>query len=284
MIEEIFYLDEGHIKITAASVGISARRWTAINSSDISGDNYKSLMKENRFDILPILLPDKTPNEFFKTDKPNNYENISRFSISYSDVLPLDTSIHDVIKGFVTDKRSFYFLTFHNRITGLITVGNLNCRQVQVYVFGLICELERKLSEFIDDILSQKQVTDFLVEKSATNDKLKEILKRYSELTESDLENRLLEHLYLIDFFSIIEHFELFNSLNYSKKSWTDLTSINELRHLVCHPTRSLLDKDNDITRLWKRIGRIEDLTFRLNQWKQHQLTKEKKGSQQHKD
>ena len=32
MIEEIFYLDEEHINITAASVGISGRRWTDKNN------------------------------------------------------------------------------------------------------------------------------------------------------------------------------------------------------------------------------------------------------------
>ncbi len=267
MIEEIFYLDEGHIKITAASVGISARRWKSINAAIVNEDNYKSIMKANRFDILPIVSADKVPYEFFKANKPNNYESISRLSISHSDVVSLDTSIRDIIKGFVTDKRTFYFLTYHNRITGLITIGNLNCRQVQVYVFGLICELERKLGEFIDRNLTQKQIEDFLIEKSATNDKVKEILQRFRELTESDLENSLIEHLFFIDFFNIIEDFELLSLLNYSKKSWRELTSINELRHLVCHPTRSLLDKNNDIDRLWKRLGRIEELTFRLNQW-----------------
>jgi hypothetical protein len=57
--------------------------------------------------------------------------------------------------------------------------------------------------------------------------------------------------------------------LGYLNSDWSDLTGINELRHLVAHPTRSLLDKDNDVNRLWTRIEKIEDLTFRLNQIKQ---------------
>ena len=269
MIEEIFYLDEGHIKITAASVGISSRRWTSLTSATIEGDNFKSVMKDNRFDILPIVSADGTTNQFFKADKPNQYDIISKQTISYKDVLPLDTSVREIIRGFAEDNRTFYFLTYHSRITGLITLGNLNCRQVQVYIFGLICELERRLTDFIEDNLSKEQLENFMTDKSSTNDKLRESWERYQELVLSDLENKLMEHLYLIDFFTIIEHFELNAKLGYSKNKWEELTTINDLRHLVAHPTRSLLDKNNDVNKLWRRIGRVEDLSFRLNQIKQ---------------
>lgn len=266
MIEEIFYLDEGHIKITAASVGISSRRWTSIKDSEIKNENFKKIMNDNRFDILPIISADGTISKFLKTDTPNKYDTISTHTISYRDVMSLDTSIRELIKGFVTDKRTFYFLTYHSRITGLITLGNLNCRQVQVYIFGLICELERKLIEYIDIKLKKPQLENFIIEKSKTNTKMKETWDHYQKLVQVDLENKLIEHLFLIDLFSIIEYFDIFKELGYSKNQWGDLTSINDLRHLVAHSTRSLLDKDNDIDRLWKRIGKIDDLTFRLNQ------------------
>lgn len=265
MIEDIFYLDEGQIKITAASVGIGSSRWTCINESDIDDTNYQSLMRENRFDILPIIS-NNTANEFFKTIEANIFEKIQRQKIDYRDVLPLDTSIREIIKGFVVEERSFYFLKYQSKISGLITLGNLNCRQVQVYIFGLICELERKLGNFIDENLDKKQVEDFICEKSNSNEKLKEIWEHYQSLVEIDLENNLLEHLFLIDFFSIIGHFKLNKKLNYSKTSWKELSSINELRHQIAHPTRSLLDKKNTVDRLWKRICRVEELTFRINQ------------------
>jgi hypothetical protein len=265
MIEEIFYLDEGHVKITAASVGISSKRWTCINSDLITEDNYKALMKDNRFDILPIVA-DQSTREFFRTKKPNIFDNIIREPITHNDVLPLDTSIREVIKSLVTENRTFYFLTYQNHITGLITLGNLNCRQVQVYIFGIICELERILSEFIDDNLSRLQLENFMKLKAKTNEKMKKTWEHYQVLVQLDLENKLIEHLFLVDFFNIIEHFELYRKLSYSKQHWKDLTSINDLRNLVAHPTRSLLDKDNDINRLLKRIEKIEDLTFRLIQ------------------
>lgn len=262
MIEEIFYLDEGHIKITAASVGISSRRWTSIKDSEIKNENFKKIMNDNRFDILPIISADGTTSKFLKTDTPNNYDTISTQTITYRDVLPLDTSIREVIKGFVTENRTFYFLTYHSRITGLITLGNLNCRQVQVYIFGLICDLERKLSKFIDEHLTKENIETWV----ATNPKLQTIWKNFQKLVKSDLENKLIEHLYLLDLFTIIEVFEIYPKLDYEEEHWIDLRNINKLRNLVAHPTRSLLNKENDIEILWKRIGEIEDLNFRLNQ------------------
>jgi hypothetical protein len=269
MTEELFYLDEGHIKITAASVGISARRWTSIKEDEIVGDNYKSTMREKHFDVLPIVSSDKMTSEYFKTDTPNKYDNISRHKISYKDVLPLETSIREVIKGFSNDNRTFYFLTYHNKITGLITLGNINCREVQVYIFAMICELEILLSEFVDKSVSADDLKEYIELKSATNNKLKKVWEHYQELVSADLENNLIEHLYFIDFFNIIKHFNLFNNLDFSKTNWEEITGINELRHLVCHPTRSILDKTNDVKKLLSRIERIEDLIFRINQWKQ---------------
>ena len=267
MIEEIYYLDEAQVKVTAATVGISYRRWTCIEASDITDDNYKKTMKDYRFDTLPIVDGEKMI-EYFGTEVPNNYEKISRKKITHQDVLPLDTNIHEVIKGFATDKRTFYFLTFQNRITGLITLSNLNCRQVQIYIFGQICDLERSLSEFIDINKSNKEIEDFVKLKSKSNEKYEDIWSGYQIQVQNNTENKLIEQLYLVDLFCIIKHFSLYTKLDYTKKEWNNLSSINELRKLVAHSVRNILDQKNDINKLWKRIGMIEELTFRLKQIK----------------
>ena len=217
MIAELHYLDEGHLKITAASVGISCSRWTHIHEKDIKDNNYQKMMKQNRFDILPIVSNNNQTYEYFKTDLPNNYQNISRLIINHQDVIPLDTDIRQVIKGFLSEERVFYFLTYQNKINGLITIGNLNCRQVQVYLFAKICDLERTLSDFINDHIGQNQVMQYLQETAKTNDRIKVILDSYQNLVQYDLENNISEHLFLIHFFDIIKNFNFNKALGYSK-------------------------------------------------------------------
>lgn len=267
MIEDLYYLEEGQVRITAASVGISKQRWISVNEEEIDSNKYIELMRENRFDHLPIEPTKGIIKEFFKTTEPNNFKNIEKLSISFDDVIPLDTNIKDVIERFAINSRTFYFLTFHKKITGLITLGNLNCKQVQIYIFSLICELERELGYFLNSCLTNEQIKSWIESKINVEepyDKFKLILENFKELTESDLENQLTEHLFLVDFFNIITEKGLFEMLNFSKSKWKDLSSINELRKRIAHPTRSLLDKENDIYKLKERLNKIEDLIFRL--------------------
>ncbi|BAX81664.1 hypothetical protein [Labilibaculum antarcticum] len=267
MIEDIYFLDDGQVKITAASVGISKLRWTSVKELEISTEKHIDIMSNNRFDHLPIESLNGSITEFFKTEEPNNYKNIIRHKIKYNDLIPLDTNIKDVIEKFANDNRTFYFLCYHKNISGLITLGNLNCKQVQVYIFSLICELERELGDFINSCLSNQEINDWLiskVDKDYPGSKYALILKNFNDLTKLDLENQLTEHFFLVDFFKIIKDKELYEKLAFSKKEWQDLSSINELRKRIAHPTRSLLDKDNDIFKLLERLNKIEDLTYRI--------------------
>jgi hypothetical protein len=68
MTEDIYFLDAGQVKITAASVGISKKRWTAINENEITTNNYVDLMKSNRFDHLPIISDNDSVFFYFKKD------------------------------------------------------------------------------------------------------------------------------------------------------------------------------------------------------------------------
>lgn len=273
MIEDIFFQDEGQVKITAASVGISRLRWTSVGENEINSNRHLELMKNHRFDHLPIVPEVGTVTEFFKTSEPNKFDKIERHKINYDDVIPLDTNIRDVIDKFANQRKTFYFLRYQKKISGLITLGNLNCKQVQVYIFSLICELERELGDFLNSKLTNKEIKEWITCKIDTNnpqDKYKLILKNYENLTNVDLENRLTEHFFLVDFFKVITDKKLYTELSYTKPEWIELSSINELRKRIAHPTRSLIDQENNIFKLQKRLKKIEDLTFRLTTRKQN--------------
>ncbi|MBK7811890.1 MAG: hypothetical protein IPI50_11775 [Saprospiraceae bacterium] len=276
MIEDIFFQDDGQVRITAASVGISRLRWTSVREEEIAIGKHIDLMTRNKFDHLPIEPAVGSIVEFYKTKEANKFDTIERHKIKFDDLISLDTNIRDVIEKFAKNNRTFYFLRYHINISGLITLGNLNCKQVQIYIFSLICGLERELGEYVNSKLSNHEIKEW-VEKNAdikiSNDKYRLILEKYKELTEISLENQLTEHFFLVDFFLIILENNIFDNLGYTKSEWKKLSSINELRKRIAHPTRSLLDKENNIDKLQKRITQIEDLTYRLSTLKKNSMS-----------
>lgn len=268
MTEDIFYQDEGQFKITAASVGVSKLRWKSIKHNEIISNLHIELMEKNRFDHLPVEEVDGSVIKFFKTAVPNKYDKIDELKININDIIALDTNIRDVIEKFATQNRTFFFLRYQKTISGLITLGNLNCKQVQIYIFSLVCELERELGDFLNHFLSEKDITEWLnrkIKANIQNEKYKNILLSYANLIDSDLENNLTEHLFFVDLFKIINDTNLYLQLDYSKLEWEKMKSVNELRNRIAHPTRSLIDADNTIFKLHERISKIEDLTFRLS-------------------
>lgn len=269
MVEDFYFLEEGQVKITAASVGISRLRWKHANDEDISTGKYIEKMEKNRFDHLPIVIKGEKITEYFKTKIANDFSKIEKFEIKYDDVIPLDTDIRTIIDNFANTRRSFYFLGYNHRISGLITLGNLNCKQVQIYIFSLICDLERSLSEFLNNQLKEIQIKEWLIKKSGVNGSTYDkILKSYEKLTRIDLENKLTEHFYLINFFEIISDLNLFEKLNFSVEQWNELKQLNKLRVKIAHPTKSLLDKENNVQKLKNNLDKIQDLSFRLNKCK----------------
>lgn len=268
MIEEVLYLDGRYSKIVAASIGIGFKQMLKIESSRIGIDDHQNMMRTNRFDVLPIVSDDGSIDEFFKTEIANDYEIISRHTtISDIEKMPYDTSIREVIKEFIIKDRSFFFLTYHERISGLISISNLNCRQVQVYIFELICELERSMAYFIEKKVSGNELETYIEVESKTEKKIKDAWTKYQKLVKEDFENKLIEHLYFIDFFYIIDNFELYKILGYSSDEWTELKDLNEIRIQIAHSTRNLIDKRNDIKLLWDRIRKIEELIFGLRKF-----------------
>jgi hypothetical protein len=268
MIEDIFFQDEGQVKITAASVGISKLQWTSIKEEEIETNKHLKLMEVNRFDHLPIESPKGIITEYFKTIEPNRFEKIERHKIKFNDIIPLDTNIKDVIEKFASENRSFFFLRYQKTISGLITIGNLNCKQVQVYIFSLICELERGLGNFLNSNLESSEIKEWTENKTIEGkfkNKYRNILNKYNDLLREDLENSLTEHFFLIDFFSIYRDKNLYKKLDYTLEEWNEIQNINNLRNKIAHPTKSLLDKETDIKKIKKQITQVEDLTFRLS-------------------
>jgi len=74
--EEADFSREGVVDINAAVVGISRTRWKSLEESDATKLQAEVIMREKRFDVLPIDNGSEV-RKYFCTHKWNDYSNIS---------------------------------------------------------------------------------------------------------------------------------------------------------------------------------------------------------------
>jgi hypothetical protein len=262
--EDAHFLREGVIDINAAVVGISKARWMGIEESEGTEEQAAAIMRLHRFDILPIVDGAEV-KKYFYTDEWNDYSSISQKPVTHRDVLPFHTHIRDVIKGLAVESRDLYFLHNERRIVGLISVANLNCRQVKVYLFSLLSELEVRLADFIAKHISEDELLKMIFG-AKEREKYEKVKERYQEDKMAGNDAHFVEYLYLSDMINIIAKQKLYEQLGYQSRTCfaKNLGSLNDLRHAVAHPSRSIVTDKHSVEKLWDRIDRVEEALFLL--------------------
>lgn len=262
MIEDFYFLRESVVDIDAAVVGIGRSRWTCLAAEDASEKAALELMEPNRFDILPIVEGGKV-KEYYQTKQPNDFSKAAKQAITYRDVVPLNTHVRDVIKSFADNERTFYFLSNENEVVGLITVANLNCRQVKTYLFSLLSELEIRMGQFISERIPEDELLAMTFGEVVKN-KHENVKARFEEDRSKGIELAFVEYLYLSDLIDLVLKADLYENLGYTKNAFKKVNSLNDLRHAVAHPARSIVGSQDAAANLWGRIDRIEELLFKL--------------------
>jgi CBS domain-containing protein len=260
MIEDHFFLKNNVVDVDAAVVGVSKTRWVTVSKQEASSERAQAIMVQHRFDVLPITESNGIVREYFHTKNWSDYNSIEQKEIDYSDVMSFRTPLHSLIKSFAKEKRLFYFLENEGKIVGLISVANLNCRQVRIFIFSLVSELEIRLSQFIDSAMKEADILDSGVKK--------DIKERYASDQEKGLEPNLMEYLYLSDLINLVAKKHLYKELAYeSRTKFEDsLGSISDLRNQAAHPTRTLIASAESVSKLWDNIETVERCLFRLRQ------------------
>jgi hypothetical protein len=173
------------------------------------------------------------------------------------------TPLLDVIKGFA--ERSFYFLENEGRIVGLISIANLNCRQVGVYLFSLLSELEVEMGNLIAKDCDEWELVALTF---GTGSKSKDdyARKRYVRDRAKGVDVPVVEYLHLSDIVNVIRKKRLFKKLGYesAKKYDVALGPLVKLRDKLAHPARSLLQDSQSGHKLWDQLDRIEKILAHL--------------------
>ena len=268
MEEQRLFSREHMVEITAATIGISKNKWVALPQAQATKPRAISIMQKHRFDVLPIA-DGETIRAYYQANEWNNPTAITRKSITHRDTIPLYTPIRTLIKEFAQEaERRFFFLSHNARISGLVSIVHLNRRQVKVYLFSLLSELEMTLSQFIAKHVPEQELLDIVFD--GTNDnpgRYEKVKAHYRTDQENGVEVPFVEYLYLSDLINIAIAQRLYQSLGYTRgKFERALGSLNDLRHTVAHPTRSLITTPASVSRLWRRMDRIEEALFKLHQ------------------
>jgi hypothetical protein len=250
-------------RLTAAVAGISRKGWTAISEPDADEEHARKVMNENRFDVLPIES-DRGIGGYFHTLTWNDYSKVVRADISDGDLIPYKTDVRDVIRHLAEQARRFFFLSDASDVVGLISVVNLNRRPVKVWLFNLLSEIELGLGDLLSQYCEDREIYDLTLA-GGTEPKYGRIKKRYEADRKHGLELPVVEYLYFSDIVRVALRKGLYTRLNYTKQEFErSLGSLADLRDAVAHPARSLIREPDAVSRLWRRIQRIEDGLERL--------------------
>jgi hypothetical protein len=255
------------IRVTAAAAGISSTRWDGIRESEATDEQALAKMKECRYDVLPILHGDGEDlqvRQCFVALRWNDYSCVQRQTITHRDVIPASTSVRDVIRAFALESRLFYFLSVEDQIAGLVSVANLNSREVLVYLFGMLSKLEVALASLISSGMSRDEIvkTYDRVADPAIKDK---VFARYQVDKQAGVDLDFLEYVNFRDLVQIACKGKLYETIGYEKKQFTvGFGDLAELRNNIAHPVKSLIGSSNGVNQLWERIDRLEEALFRL--------------------
>lgn len=239
------------IEVSASQIGIS--KWDWISTNSIEEKDAIEIMKKHRFDVLPIENKDGTFNSYFSTQKWNIYTSLNKNKINDAQSIYYRLSLKDLVRKFKNDDRHYYFLTDYNQILGLVSYVNLNCQLVYNYLFYIIADIERSVSEILKDNVSQDKILSEF--KQSEDNHLLELSNTFQKSIDTNNDSDIFQHMYLQTVGITLKKFisELPNEykpLNkYSSKFGTQGV-YNLVRQKVMHPVRPILSDEKSINQI----------------------------------
>lgn len=242
------------VDVDAAVVGISRHRWAALTSEDAADlDRARSIMDANGFDVMPVVDASGDVQSYVATETWGDYSGtLIQRPIDANDTIPQRTPLEEILRGFAEDGRDFYFLSSYGRLTGLVSLTNLNCRQARVFLYGLVSEVEGALGDLVQQAIDGGTLTDAAVLAEAKPS----VAEAYDEAKSGGVNPKVVEFLYLSDLAKVVRKHDLFGPLGYPsrKRFETDFKRLVQMRNRVAHPLRGLIEARKDVGSLWRDV------------------------------
>ncbi|WP_299273454.1 hypothetical protein [uncultured Psychroserpens sp.] len=243
------------LELTVAQIGINKWDWVAIDKED--KEQAKSIMANNRFDILPVASG-KPIIKYFKTDNWGDYSKVSLKHITREDNIYYRLSFIDLLRKMITDDNYLFFLSDSNEVLGLVSLNNLNCLAVYNYIYQITASLELVVSRYLEELLDEEFVVEVL--KKTSDEQANKIAEQFELLKSLNNENSIFHHLYFPTIGTLLKY-----SVNLIKKDCPDLLQYRkkfcagnlywEIRNTVSHPVKPLFVNEVSVKKVNELIS-----------------------------
>jgi arsenate reductase-like glutaredoxin family protein len=249
-IKKQFHYDPA-IEVSASQIGIS--KWDWISTKSTEEKSVVELMQKNRFDVLPIENEDGTFNSYFSTQEWNVYSSLNKNKINDAQTIYYRLSLKDLIRKFKNDGRHYYFLTDHDQILGLVSYVNLNCQLVYNYLFFIIADIERSVSEILKKHISQNEIISKF--KESEDEHLLDLSNSFQKSIEDNNDSDIFQHMYLQTVGITLKKFisrlpNKYKPLNKYSAKFGAQGVYNLVRQKVMHPVRPILSDNKSINQI----------------------------------
>lgn len=244
------YLTFDELPVVAATIGISALRWTAC-PEETPLEQIAARMATDRFDTLPLIDEDGKCTGLAVTSTWGQFETATRKELDDVPTLAERTPFQDVVRNFRSDATPYWLLVDEEgRVTGLLSFQHINCREARVWLFHRIAALELALESVVRDALGSGRV--------ALNQLVRTVKESvvgtwYKERLDND-DNWLTSYCYLADLLSTLHKFDLYETSGLWKgskeRSSKPLSRLNERRNQAAHPVRPLVTSPESVVKL----------------------------------
>lgn len=239
------------VEVSAAQIGISKWNWTSIFTSD--EEKAKEIMKSQRFDVLPITNEDGSVNSYYSTQEWSVYDSLNKDRIKNAQTIYYRLSLRDLIKKFNTDDQHFYFLTDYSQILGLVSLVNVNCQLVYNYLFFVLADIERSVSQVLKEHVSEEDILKCC--DNSTDKHMKDLAIDFRKNILDNNDNEIFQHMYLQTLGVILKKFlnrlpEEYRKLGKYSSKFGSKSIYNLIRNKVMHPVRPILSDKKSISQL----------------------------------
>jgi CBS domain-containing protein len=266
VIYESMFLVPAFKQPIAAVIGISKKRWVSV----VEGENMEmeamTLMREKRFDCIPIETSDGRCVEYFVAKPRENPVEAVRTTVEFRDTLELDTNFEDLLRHFKSRDREEFFLTGDGQVQGMVAKSNLSCNYVRGYLYSIFGTCEMMLAERVTKYMDVDSVIEYLEHKASTGNAssrryAEDQLKRYKRNISSNRFNTILDNLYFRDLMKLLNSFAENRNLRFSD---CEIGQLSDLRNAIAHPSGGMLSFVNDIDLFIKVVDLAHEVIFYL--------------------